>query len=175
MRGLGVVAVRNVHLLEVDVADAQLRFRGFGDVREEGDEVAILLLGLGEGRAAAFLVPGVGDGELGAHHVLRVGIGVEQGLEVEPADVVVAAGNLGDGLVIELLIGQLLVLADQRVELGFLLELGLGVLGRDDAIGLGDLGLLLLDGCVERVAARERDVVGACGVDPAAWSGESPA
>ena len=68
VRGLGVVAVGLVHLAEVDVADAHLGLGGLGRVGEEGDEVLVLLLGLGEGGGAAFLVPAIGDGELGLHH-----------------------------------------------------------------------------------------------------------
>ena len=104
--GLGVVAVGLVHLAEVDVADAHLGLGGLGSVGEEGDEVLVLLLGLGEGCGAAFLVPAVGDGELGLHLILRVGIGVEQGLEVETGDVEVAALGGVEGLVVEHLVGQ---------------------------------------------------------------------
>ena len=115
VESLRVVAVGLVHLAEVDVADAHLGLGGLGSVGEEDAEVAVLALGLGERGGAAFLVPAIRDGELGAHLVLRIGIGVEHGLEVEAADVEVALLDGDLGLVEELLVGQLGVGADESV------------------------------------------------------------
>ena len=57
--GVGVVAVRLLHLLVVDVADLHLRLGRFRRIGEEGDEVLVLGLGLGQGRGAALLEPTV--------------------------------------------------------------------------------------------------------------------
>ena len=47
---VGVVAVGLLHLLVVDVAHLHLCFGRFRRVGEEGDEVVVLRLGLGQGR-----------------------------------------------------------------------------------------------------------------------------
>ena len=107
MDGILRIAVRLFHLLEVDVADLHLGLGGLRSVGEEGDEVLVFRFGLGEGGGATFLEPGVADGELGAHAVLGVPIGIEQGLEVEAGDVVLAMLHGDHGLVEEFLVGLL--------------------------------------------------------------------
>ena len=150
--GVGVVAVGLVHLAEVDVADAHLGLGGLGRVGEEGDEVLVLLLGLGEGSGSTLLEPAIGDAKLGAHHVLRVGVGVEQGLEVEAGNIVASALHGVHGLVVERLVGELGVLRLDGVDLLDLLVLFFGVLGQDDFLifllfaNLG--GLLVAEGDV---------------------------
>ncbi len=109
MRGLRVIAVRLVHLPEINVADAHLRLRGLRRVGEEHAEVRILRLGLGQRRRAALLVPAIRDRQLGAHLVLRVGIGIQQRLQVQPRHIVVALARSRDRLVVQLLIRQLRV------------------------------------------------------------------
>ena len=51
---------------------------------------------LHRGRAALF-VPGISDGELGAHLVFRVRIGIQQRLQIQPGNIVLALfhGNHG--------------------------------------------------------------------------------
>ena len=88
--GVRGIAVRLLHLAEVDVGDLHLRFRRFRHVGEEGDEVLVLALRLRQGGSAAFLVPGVADGQLGAGNILGIGIGVDQRLQAEARDVVFA-------------------------------------------------------------------------------------
>ena len=113
--GVGWIAVRLLHLHVVDVGDLHLRFGGFGLIGEEGDEVLVLGLRLLQRCCAAFLVPGIADGQLGAHLVLRFGIGVQQGLQIQAGHVELALLERGHGLVEQLLIRLLGGDAGQRI------------------------------------------------------------
>ena len=126
--GVRIVAVRLLHLLVVDVAHLHLRLGGFRGIREEGNEVLVLGLGLSEGRGAALLEPGVAHGQLGAHPVLGVGIGVEHGLQVKPRHVVAALLHGDHGLVEELLVGLPRFHAGQRVDAQILVFFMFGLL-----------------------------------------------
>src|SRR5205807_6586664 len=48
---------------------------------EEGNEVLVFKFGLSQGRGAALGVPGIADLQLSASNVLRIGVGVDQGLQ----------------------------------------------------------------------------------------------
>ena len=99
--------------------NAHLGFCSFRSIGEEDAEVSILRFSLGEGRGAAFLVPGVRDGELGAHLILRVRVGVQHGLQIQAGDVKVALLDGDVGFVVEGLIRELGILADEAVSLFF--------------------------------------------------------
>jgi hypothetical protein len=92
---------------------------------------------------SAFLVPRVGDGQLRPHHVLRIRIGIKQRLQIQPGDVVMAALGLRHCLIVKLLVGQLRVLADERVKLLLALHRGACVLALLYLVILVCLGLLL--------------------------------
>src|ERR1700733_65167 len=149
--GLGVVAVGFVHLAEIDVTDPHLGLGGLGCVGKEGNEVLVLLFGLGESCGAALFVPAIGDGQLGFHLVLRVGISVEQRLQVETGDVEVAAFGGVDCLVVENFVGQASV---NRSDLLLFPQLLLGILGLNAFVilllagrgGEGAVGLVLAVG-----------------------------
>ena len=129
-----MVAVGLLHLLVVDVRNLHLRFGGLRGIGEEGDEVLVLSLGLRVGRLAALFEPTVAHGQLGAHPILRLGIGVEHGLQVEAGYVIAAFLQGHHGLVKEFLVRLFGVHAGQRVRaqvVGLLFLVLGGALGRN--------------------------------------------
>src|SRR5579862_408203 len=153
-QGVGGIAVRLLHLAEVDIGDLHLRLSRFGHVGEEGDEVLVLAFGLGHGGGAALGVPGVADGQLGARYILRIGVGVDERLQAEARDVVLAVLHSIQRAIEEHLVGLLGVdVGDGVGNLLALLFLAAGVLGRA-SIAFGSGGGLSGDRALRRRAIR---------------------
>ncbi len=110
-----MVAVRLLHLLVIDVGHLHLRLGRFGGGREEGDEILVFGLGLRQSRRTALFEPGVAHRQLGAHPVLRLGIGVQHGLQIQPGHIEPALLQRDHGLVEEFLIGLLRIHIGKRV------------------------------------------------------------
>ena len=79
---MGVVAIRLFHFLIVDVRDLQLCLGRFlRHIREKGDEILILDLGLLHRRRTALGVPRIRHRQLRAGDKFRIRIGVDQRLQ----------------------------------------------------------------------------------------------
>ena len=86
-------------------AGAKLRHRGLRGGGKESLEVFVLGLRLREARDSPFVVIRVGDGELGFGKEFAVGIGVEQRLERQAANVETAVIDLIDRALVKNLVG----------------------------------------------------------------------
>ncbi len=91
---VGAVAVRFLHPAVVRDADLHLRVRGFFGLREENFVVLVLSNRLRQAGAAAFLEERVRDRQLGLREIFAIGIGVDQRLQREPRDDVLAIGEI---------------------------------------------------------------------------------
>ncbi len=98
-QGMDGVAVRLLHLAEVNIANLVLRFGGFFQRRIEKDEVLVFGFGLRQPVRAALAEPGVGDGELGLGQEFTGVVGIDQRIERQPRDLVAASLNVLNGLV----------------------------------------------------------------------------
>src|SRR5581483_121551 len=104
-RGMREVAIGLLHLAIMDVGDLELGFRRFRHVREEGLEVLVFVFGLCERGGATFGVPRVANRQLGASDKLGIWISVDEGLQREARDVVLAGFHRLHGAVEEDLVG----------------------------------------------------------------------
>ncbi len=146
----GVIPIRHIHLLQVDVAHAHLRFGSFRGIWKKCNEVPVFLFGLRHRRRSALLEPAIRIRQLRAHQVLRIRIGAHQRLQIQPRYVEVALLLLLQRLVVQPLVRKILILADQRVVFLCPAHLGLGVLALDRAIFLRHVLLGLLIGVLDR-------------------------
>ena len=110
-----VITVRLFHLPVMDIGHFQLRFGGFRHVGEERYEVLVFNLRLRQRRAAALVVPGVANAQLGAGNVLRIRVSIDQRLQREPGDVVLAMAHGVHGAVEEHFVGLLGIDVGERI------------------------------------------------------------
>ena len=111
--GMLVVAIRLLHLAQMDRADLLLRFGGFLHGRVEQDEILVLRLGLRQAVGTAFAHPTVGDRQFGLRQEFAGVVGVDERVQRQPGHFVAATFDVGHGLVEENFIGLLRVFADR--------------------------------------------------------------
>ena len=88
--GVRIVAVRFLHLLVVHVGDFELRLSSLGELRKESDEVLVFDFSLLVGRGCTLGVPGIAHCELRAGDKFGIRIGIDEGLQGNASDVVLA-------------------------------------------------------------------------------------
>ena len=106
------IAIGLIHLLVMDIADAFLGFGGFLHVGIEQDEIFVLGFSLSQTGGAPFSKPTVGDGELGLGQKLAAVVGVDEGLEGQPGDLIAAMLDVVNGPVEQHFVGLFGLLGD---------------------------------------------------------------
>ena len=115
--GLARIAIRLLHLPNVNLADFLLRFGGFLHGGIEEDKVLVLGFGLSQTRRSALAIPTVGDRQLSFRQKLALIVGIDERVQSNPRDFKTAVFDVVDGFVEQHLVGLLGVLGDRVVVL----------------------------------------------------------
>src|SRR5208337_558813 len=94
-------------------ADAELRLRRLGRCGEEGNEVFVFSLALGQARDPSLVIVGIRDGKFCFCQILAIRVRIDEGLKSETAYVVTTVYNFVGGLFVKDLV-RLIASIDRR-------------------------------------------------------------
>ena len=115
------VAVRLFQLFVVRHGHLQLRGRGLRQERKENNKIFVARDGLRQVGFTALFVVRIRDGQFGIGQELAVRVGVNQGLEGKPANLLPAVLDIAQRAVVEFLVGCVCVFGCRSLLLRVLL------------------------------------------------------